>query len=141
MGRRREQEGGKNISVSLYEKQLRMTQALIDRGLYDKVSEIVRHGIEKVYNEQIGEVLIDSLEEYGHINSTRADALRCLLESYEDRKNSMSVKGQSKYEHYSKSWIVGNAKIVESVFPDMSVDEIYLELESMIKRDEDDGTE
>ena len=122
MGRHKEQEGLKNKSISLYEKQIKMTNELIARGYYSKVSEIVRHGIETVYNEKLGNSI-----------NPEFNKVQIVLDAYKVRKESMSVKGIAKYEHYSKSWIEGNSKMVEQAFPNKSVDEVYTELEKLMR--------
>jgi len=130
MGRHKEQEGGINISVSMYAKHKKMTDELIEKGFYEKVSEIVRYGIEQIYNEQIGE-FVNALTEPDY--EQEQTKLSELIDSYNVRKSKMTVKGMSKYEYYSKQWLEGNVKLVGEVFPSKTIDEVYTELENIIK--------
>jgi len=127
MGRRKRQGEGVIISVSMYIKHKKMLEELIDGGYYNKVSEIVRYGIEYAYKEKIGREIDIIIDEAPKIKMEE------LITEYKLRRNKMTVKGRSKYEHYSKKWLEGNFKLVEEAFPNKSIDDVYIELESIIR--------
>lgn len=128
MGRLKTQGDGTIISVSMYAQHVKMAEVLIEKGYYNKVSEIVRYGIETTYKEKMGTAPI------GITNDESPQiGMKELVSEYVNRKRKMTIKGRFKYEIYSKQWLEGNIKLVEKAFPNKSIDEVYIELEEMIK--------
>ena len=143
MARPKQQEGGKNTSVTLYGKHFKMLKVLVDEGYYGYSSEIVREGIEKVYAQHIVnteeeltrlkdklEKTISELEQLKKSSNTKLDEI---VVKYLERKRSMTARGLSKYEENSKMWIKTNLNEISEAFPGESVDNIYNILEEKLK--------
>lgn len=143
MARPKQQEGGKNTSVTLYGKHFKMLKVLVDEGYYEYSSEIVREGIEKVYAQHIANTeeeltrLKDKLErtisELEQLKQSTTSKVDTIVTKYLERKKSMTARGLSKYEENSKLWIKSNLNEISAVFPGESVDDIYKMLEERIK--------
>lgn len=144
MGRPKQQEGGKGISITVYESQLKMADALIKGGYFKNTSEMIRYGIEKVFEEKISntedliefkkvelEKLIKSLET---IQKNSQNKLDNIVKEYEERRKYLTPRGIARYEEVSKEWIEFKMDILSKLFPNKTVDEIYEELEKRIKK-------
>lgn len=143
MARPKQQEGGKNTSVTLYGKHFKMLKVLVEEGYYEYSSEIVREGIEKVYAQHIAnteeeltrlkdklERTISELEQLKQSSIIKADEI---VSKYLERKVSMTARGLSKYEENSKYWIKTNLNEISMAFPGLGIDDIYKTLEEKIK--------
>ena len=143
MARPKQQEGGKNTSVTLYGKHFKMLKVLVEEGHYEYSSEIVREGIEKIYAQHIAnteeeltrlkdklERTISELEQLKKTTTSKADEI---VSKYLERKVNMTARGLSKYEENSKYWIKANLKEISMAFPGLGIDDIYKILEEKIK--------
>jgi Arc/MetJ-type ribon-helix-helix transcriptional regulator len=143
MTKEEKQEVGKATCVFLYNKQKKMATMLVKSGHYKNISELVRANIENDFKEKMGnpkeelkrekeklEGIIKDLEER---IGTVDDALDGLVTEYKERKNNIPAKAMGKYEKFSKNWIATHMDEATLAFPGKSSDEIYEELERMIK--------
>jgi Arc/MetJ-type ribon-helix-helix transcriptional regulator len=139
MGRRKEQEDGSNISTYVYGSQLKKVVALIDTGAYRNRAEIVRDGIDFIYEAKCSDPVIMLQEEKKKLESViqklesiineRKNEKITLQQQYMERKNNLSVNGYINYEKVSKKWINHHLEDALKVFPGKNIDEIYSELE------------
>ncbi len=143
MGRPKQQEGGKGISITVYEAHLKMADALVKGGYFSNTSEMIRYGIEKVFEEKISntedliefkkvelEKLIKSLETIQKNSESKMDKI---VKEYGDRRKYLTPRGIARYEEISKEWIETKIDILSKLFPNKTTEEIYKELEDKIR--------
>jgi Arc/MetJ-type ribon-helix-helix transcriptional regulator len=132
-----------NSSFYLPDKFMKMIDTLVRCGHYKNRSDAIRKLIENDFNAKISDPrdllkqkLIENnllLKELESMVSTKDEALEDLVTRYKERKNNMPAKALDSYERFSKNWITKNIDDANTALPGKSVDEIYEELEKIIK--------
>jgi Arc/MetJ-type ribon-helix-helix transcriptional regulator len=140
------QEPRDGTSAYLPERYRKMAEVLVSSGHYRNRSEVVRAGIERIFNDKfkdsnIKEELKREKEKLEKITkkleelvSTNEDVQESLIGRYVDRKRNMPPKAMGNYETFSKNWLIKNFDEASLAFPGRNVDEIYTELEKIIKK-------
>lgn len=144
MGTESQENARSTTSVYLYEKDKKMANTLIKSGYYKSFAELVRANIERDFREKISnpkeelqrvrEKLKEVEKELEGIIATGDDILSELVKRYEERKSNMPAKALGNYEKFSKNWITKNMSDALTAFPGKTIDEIYIELEKLMKK-------
>lgn len=140
------QESRDGTSAYLPKRYRKMAEVLVSSGHYKNRSDLVRAGIEKIFNEKFKDYNIkeelklekERLEritkELEELVTTDENVKESLIDRYVDRKRNMAPKAMGNYETFSKNWLVKNMDEASIAFPGKNVDEIYTELERIIRK-------
>jgi Arc/MetJ-type ribon-helix-helix transcriptional regulator len=137
-------------SVYIPAKYRKMIDTMVNCGYYKNVSDCVRGNIEKDFYARISnpkamlkqreKELTATIEELKGLILTSDDTLTDLVDRYIERKGNMSIKAldRNNYESYSKKWIEKNLEDANEAFPGKSIDEIFIELERLMTKGDDE---
>lgn len=145
---RQKKENWTRSSFTMRDEHVDMIGELIKHGMFTNLSEIVRYGIEKAYNEKFSETenllrtkkhdLKKELEQVEvklrSIERNNNGKKISVLERYKARRDSLSPVGISNYEATSKSWIERNLDDVSEAFSHTDVNKLYEELEEELEK-------
>jgi hypothetical protein len=90
-------------------------------------------GGKKEYSEYLGKLILEDYEEKFSQAEDEVINVDEIVKKYKDRRNTIVVFSKEDYKVKSKKYIEGNNKIIKKAFPGLTIDEIYIKLEELIK--------